>query len=210
MPDIEEVLKAIVPLTFLAFWALSSLFNRETAKPPPRPGAGFGPRPGVPPGTRPQERPGMLVPREPAGMRRPPGGKADEEILIIRSEPSRAGGVGPRPGGGTPARRTARAKVTPPAPAKRAEPASSRPLSAAAAPGLTQPLDVLPLPTAMAAPSATSPSVAAVSTALAAAPITTAVDIRRLIGSRERLRDAILLNTILQPPVALRRGRRHL
>ncbi len=54
----ELLLQFIVPLTFLAIWALTSLLNRDAQPLPPRPGrapgAGGGPRPGmgIPPAGR--------------------------------------------------------------------------------------------------------------------------------------------------------------
>ena len=44
---LEFLLQFIVPLTFLAIWALTSLLNRDAQPLPPRPGAGRGPGPGV-------------------------------------------------------------------------------------------------------------------------------------------------------------------
>ena len=69
--DLDELIRAVVPLTFLAIWALTSLFNREAKPLPPR--GGFGnplgqgppPRP-IPPsvgGQRPMANP--LTGREP-------------------------------------------------------------------------------------------------------------------------------------------------
>ena len=37
---LEFLLQFIVPLTFLAIWALTSLLNRDAQPLPPRPGAG--------------------------------------------------------------------------------------------------------------------------------------------------------------------------
>ena len=65
----ELLLQFIVPLTFLAIWALTSLLNRDAQPLPPRsgraPGAGGGPRPGM--GTPLSGR------GEPAGMSRSMG-----------------------------------------------------------------------------------------------------------------------------------------
>ena len=43
---LEFLLQFIVPLTFLAIWALTSLLNRDAQPLPPRPGAGRMPGPG--------------------------------------------------------------------------------------------------------------------------------------------------------------------
>jgi hypothetical protein len=55
MPRLEILLQFIVPLTFLAIWALTSLLNRDAQPLPPRPGRGPVPdawRPGALPPTR--------------------------------------------------------------------------------------------------------------------------------------------------------------
>src|SRR5579875_2178350 len=49
--NFELLLQFIVPLTFLAIWALTSLLNRDAQPLPPRPGAGRGPGPGPARGT---------------------------------------------------------------------------------------------------------------------------------------------------------------
>ena len=116
---LEFLLQFIVPLTFLAIWALTSLLNRDAQPLPPRPGAGRGPgigpaRGGVGGGfspstrgdlTRPASRPLVRRPRRPigprrrAGPRRPRKGRpgsgptraVDEGIVIIESETRGAG-----------------------------------------------------------------------------------------------------------------------
>jgi hypothetical protein len=65
----EMLIQFIVPLTFLAIWALTSLLNRDAQPLPPRPGRLPGPRPGGPADRR-------LLPPEPparpAAATRPP------------------------------------------------------------------------------------------------------------------------------------------
>jgi hypothetical protein len=223
MPDLEELLKAIVPLTFLAFWALSSLFGREPAKAPPaRPVAGFGPRPGVPPGSRPVNQPGA-IPRDPSarwgapGTAEMPGTKrpqSNDEILIIRSETSRTPAPPPaRPSGGTPVRRSARAKAPSPAPAKRPEPAPTRPLNSASgltmSQQVTKSMEVGPLTSLTPGLTELGPGVSNSSLPPKPASESPFFDPRRLIGSPEKLREAFLLNIVLQPPAALRHRRPH-
>src|SRR5690348_13520704 len=48
---LEFLLQFIVPLTFLAIWALTSLLNRDAQPLPPRPGSGRGPGAGPARGT---------------------------------------------------------------------------------------------------------------------------------------------------------------
>lgn len=228
--DLEDLLRAIVPVTFIVVWALSSLLNREN-KPAPinRPGQGFGPRPGgggvgggagMP--NRPGERMSTSVSRDPTLRWGPTGSsenragaRQDDDVLVIRPEPTRAAGaLLPRPGssaGSAAARRAARARAIQAASPKRAEPAASKPL--AAAPGLNMPqqigrtLELLPPLTATPAQAANPPPAAP--SAAAGAKGTTSesmpnFDFRRLVTARDRMRDAIVINEVLQPPVSRR------
>jgi hypothetical protein len=223
--DIEEVLKAIVPLTFLAIWALTSLFSRDAKPQVGRPAQGLGPRPGGP-GPAPPPRPGNpAMARDPAvRWGNPPGtetaiprripGRPDEEILVIRSETGRAAGPPlPRPGAGAAAaKRTTRPKAAPTTAPKRAEPTAARPLSGSTAStpyqNLTQQLDIAPLSTQQATPGVTPQPQKPAYELPAKGPATPLSELRLLIGSRDRIREAILLNEVLQPPIAYRRGRR--
>jgi hypothetical protein len=152
---LDNLFQFIVPLTFLAIWALTSLFNREAQPLPPRgvrgPGPG-GPRPGM----------GMAGPRPPlerrvdGGLREqvakrqaspgferrvaPPGPvrSTDNEILIIENEPRR--GPAPSTARGAPAsaRRPARSRPTSGStPTKKIEPATPRNLSASTSAAIT-------------------------------------------------------------------------
>src|SRR5262249_39983223 len=144
---IENLIQFIVPLTFLAIWALTSLFNREAQSLPPRPGRPLGPngpRP-QPPAQGPralQGRPADAFAREVEARRpglgspvRPPPlgaeGSRQDEILIIENEPRRLDGQpAPRPGAPAP-RRPVKGR-TPAKPVKRAaEPPTPRRLSGA-------------------------------------------------------------------------------
>jgi hypothetical protein len=109
----ELLLQFIVPLTFLAIWALTSLLNRDAQPLPPRPGrapgAGGGPRPGMgaplagrgdsagPSRSLEASRPAALAERPaptrwsgPPAQGRPLGtgraGGSDEGIVILESE----------------------------------------------------------------------------------------------------------------------------
>src|SRR5689334_15553821 len=117
---IDNVVQLIVPLTFVAIWALTAIFNRDAQPLPPRQGRPPGPGgPRTAGGTapnRPLERRPEGLTREPplrwsappAAPKAAPGGLArgrafegrDEDILIIRSEPSLpARTTGARPSG---------------------------------------------------------------------------------------------------------------
>ena len=163
MPQLNGLLHFIVPLTFLAIWALTTLLNRDSQPLPPRTGRAPGPRPVPPLGTRPQAPPRPQPPERrpesilretnsqwanPTPQRRPPGQPGDD-ILIIESEPRRtpptasasgrvAGPVPTKPGAGAP-RRTLRARPSP-IPPKRAEPISTHRSLSASMGAMSQPL----------------------------------------------------------------------
>jgi len=227
--ELNDLLRAIVPLTFLAVWALSSILNKEANPLPNRPPQGFGPRPGgLPPGQRPPARAGAPVARDPTlrwgdpaagagpGLRRPQA-LSEDEVLVIRAEPTRAAGQPlPRPGSGTAAvRRTARAKAAPTTVPKRAEAKISRPLGGTT--GLTRPGpgaraldDLAPLqgtqPGAASQPLSTV-SVASRSNTIAASLSENSAYWRSLLNSRGKIREALVLNELLQPPLSMRRRR---
>jgi hypothetical protein len=93
---LEILLQFIVPLTFLAIWALTSLLNREAQPLPPRPGRG--PVPGGP-------RPGMGAPMagrgDPAGPSRYATGARPATPVVERPTQARWTGTPAqgRPGG---------------------------------------------------------------------------------------------------------------
>ncbi|WZO99723.1 hypothetical protein EP7_001335 [Isosphaeraceae bacterium EP7] len=100
--DPDELIRAVVPLTFLAIWALTSLFNREAKPLPPRGGTAGGPLGPYAQPPRPQSAPQPWQPAQTgpaAGQKQPTmrwGGPAggrpqvDDDILIIRDKPSQA------------------------------------------------------------------------------------------------------------------------
>ena len=225
---IESLIQFIIPLTFLAIWALTALFNREAQQLPPRttrmPGP-TGPRPGVapqparPPVERrpePFARPNTAPRQEP--QRRPAQRTArssDDDILIIDADPRRPSIVTTRVAGPG-VRRGARAREKPAAAPKRAEPAPQRTLSSSMtsassiASEVAQPRSL----TALALPA--SPLFAAGPIDLPVADALkgregdrltfSANDFRTLISSRDRLRESLIMNEILQPPLAMRRS----
>src|SRR5258708_6361138 len=135
---IDNLFQFIVPLTFLAIWALTALFNREAQPLPPRTG-----RPQPPGG------PGMGGPSTPVrpesltgarswggssqrvGDRRAAGRRAgpDDSILIIEETQRSPATTSTRSSAGAAPRRGSRAGQAPAGSPKRAEPASTRPLS---------------------------------------------------------------------------------
>jgi hypothetical protein len=187
----DDLLKLLFPAFFLVLWALNQLLNKEgTPQPQPRPG-GLGPRPGgaLPPAPRPAERPRTAAagPARPAPARVGPPGR-DDDIVILRSE-----SVRPAPGARTNRGRAARA---------------GKPKAAA---------EVVPRQTDGRSLTTVAPSVAPSAAAAPASQGTlligvparlTGQDIRRALGSLDRVREAILINEVLQPPVSRRGPRR--
>jgi hypothetical protein len=208
--NIEEVLKAFLPLAFIAIWAIFSLFSRENRPIPRQP---MGPRPGgFPPPPRPAQGgiptdPGRFA--NPGVARQAParGGVAtrDDEILIIRPEPTRAP-ARPIPSAGQ-ARRSTKPRSAPAAAPKRAESAPTRgSLANVSGIAVTQqikakPIEVTRLP-------GVQPGLQPAPAALQAQPSLVGkplIDVRQLIASRDQVRAAFLLSEILQPPRCKRR-----
>jgi hypothetical protein len=223
----ESLLQFIVPLAFLAIWALTSLFNREAQPLPPRtgraPGSG-GPRPtpggqAARPATerRPTLQTGESFVRRSEPDRRPSQRSTrspDDGIVILESETKRPGSSSQRIGAPS-LRKGARGRSGSAQTAKRAEPTTPRMLAssmtsqASIASEVAQPrsLNPLVLPHSPLLSTNTAEPPKAISVADAAARATlTSGDLRMLIGSPQRLRESFLMNEILQPPVALRRG----
>ncbi|QEH32876.1 hypothetical protein OJF2_13610 [Aquisphaera giovannonii] len=73
---LEILIQFIVPLTFLAIWALTTLLNRDAQPLPPRPARPGGPRPAPGPGQRPAPAMGPPRPFGPAEPARQGGGLA--------------------------------------------------------------------------------------------------------------------------------------
>jgi hypothetical protein len=224
---IDHLFQFIVPLTFLAIWALTSLFNREAQPLPPRTGRApnpAGPRPGgglpIPP--RPPERRPESLNRDPNQRwanpppPRRPSGRPDDDILIIESEPRRTSPTSatpPRSGTAAP-KRPARSRPAPPA-AKRPEPAPPRTLSSSMG-GLTHPLARLqevdlhkdsqaPLPPPEEHDLTKLPANDPPRTMFRPGAIS--FDARGALVTPSTLREALILNEILRPPLAIRRSR---
>jgi hypothetical protein len=224
-----DLFQFIVPLTFLAIWALTSLLNREAQPLPPRTGRPQGPpgpRPGPVNAPRPLERRPELGARDPgarwsvpAPQPRPapgrPANRADDEILIIESEPRRSPAPpGPRPPAASSSQRRGNRARSNPAPApKRQEPPTPRALTAAMVQEnqgpLGRQLELSPL-LKMQAP--LSQPVSQEAAAGASAPPTPSAglappssrEIQTLLTSPARLREAFVVSELLGPPLALR------
>jgi hypothetical protein len=225
---IENLVQFIVPLTFLAIWALTSLFNREAhplpqrvGRPQPPGGPGLGAGATVRSEALAREAnlrwasPTSLDPR----VVRRPTGRSDEEILIIEEtrRPSSSSGNAPsqRASTGGGARRGGRARPVAPAP-KRPEPAAApRPLSgtlsspASMGAPMNRPLELNPLSVPASPLMASDPRDLARTVAEPTRPTTRPAqfgdDYKLLVSTPAKLREAILVSEILRPPLALRR-----
>jgi hypothetical protein len=222
----------IVPLAFLAIWALTSLFNREAQPLPPRAGG----RPLDPNGPRPQPAPGAPRPGErrpdfparepadrwsaPSGQDRPasyrPQGREDGIVILEAQTRRPAPGAPGRPGT---VKRAPRSKANPPAPAKRPEASTPRALSASMgqpiAPLVNRPVELKPLAGSQPASPLTSAETqtltrpTAVASQAGAPGGVSAGDLRQWLASPAKVRDGVVLGEVLRRPPGLRgRGRR--
>ena len=224
---IDNLFQFIVPLTFLAIWALTSLFNREAPPLPQRMG-----RPQPPGGPGSAILRSEALNRDPSlrwappsapdrpVVRRPPG-RPDEEILIIEetrrpAASSSANAAASRSGTGGGARRGTRPRPAAPATPKRTEPATPRALSGtlassgSMAPMARQldlnPLNLPPSPLLASDPRDLARTVAE-PTRQASRPALIWDDYKLLVSTPAKLREAVLVSEILQPPLALRKRR---
>ena len=205
--DFDDLIKGIVPLFFLVVWALTSLFNREGAaqanRANPRPIGPLRPRPGGPPAGGLTREPTMRW-GNPAGSapRHPEPSAADDDVLIIRPEPSRPGSPIRSGQGSGPGRRSGRSR---PGSGRRPDDApSKKPLTST--PDLSiqtnRPMELTPLTASV---SFADPK-SAYSGLPPAAPVSlgAAADWTRLLGTDDPIRQAILFSELLQPPLSMR------
>ena len=204
----DQILRAIVPLSFLAIWALTALFNRESKgfpARPPSPTTAFGPKP-----TEPTTR--WAAP-PPQGVRRVPIG--DDDILIIQNDSARtvvrpSQPRSPQTGG---PRRGSKVKPLAPAARKEEPPVSRTKLGGvsqivnqqlATPAGLTPLTTIAPMVTSTSSELANSPSAPSKTSA-----ILTVSTLIPLMNDPVRLREAFIVNELLQPPLTLRGRRGH-
>jgi hypothetical protein len=229
MQHFDNLFQFVVPLTFLAIWVLTSLFNREAQPLPPRMGR---PQPpgGLPGGLGsatvsraealkgdPAQRWAVPAASDRPGIRRP-AGRLDDDILIIEEPRGRAPGVSPtaRAGGNSGgSRRVGRSRPMPGGTPRRPEPASPRPLSGTL--GAPVPLDqpmsrtielnplAMPHSPLLASDPRSLARTIAEPTHQAGRPAQVWDAFRVQLTTPSQLRDAIVLNEILQPPLSLRR-----
>ncbi|WP_435005960.1 hypothetical protein P12x_003678 [Tundrisphaera lichenicola] len=205
----DQLIRAIVPLTFLAIWALTSLFNRESKAFPTRNPSG--PPPGGPRPADPTMRWAPAGAGPNSGVRRVPIG--DDDILIIQPDPAR----NPRPGQARPAqitgpRRQGRVRQAT-VPARKSEAPPSRPKLGGVSQNVNQHLantvamtpltTIAPMATSTGSTLADAPSLPSTTTAL----IPTISSLSKMMNDPVRLREAFLVNELLSAPLALRKSR---
>jgi hypothetical protein len=203
--DLDTLLKAVVPLAFLAIWALTALFNREGNSLPARtagPPNPYGPRPGIPPRVAgATDRPPALR-WGPQSVAPPtPRAGGDDDIVILEG-PRLTRSVVPRPA------RRIRPKPTPAVAPKPAPIISTRigmgNVTQSVNQQIVAPLTIEPL-TSQVSATITSPAVtmAAKPVDLARTPLSS-LGLVRSLTEPQRLREAIVISEILRPPLALR------
>ena len=216
MNKFDELLKLIIPAIFLIVWALSQLFNREgqparqRSRPMPREGGGAGglPRRPMPgdrdPSTRwPElEEPSLSTPVQEERRRR------NDEIVILgtetrapRTPPHRPATRGSSRSRSAATRRTGRD----PAPT-RPEPPAGPTKNLTTLGSLTTSLQPVDLSFETRTMGILSP--AAQPMIPPATTVTRTEGLRNALRTPERIREALVLNELLGPPVGLRGARR--
>ena len=226
---IEQLYQFIVPLMFLAIWALTSLFSREAQQIPPRsarPPGPNGPRPGTDSGRAQDWRNEALsrqVPQQP-----PPGPspasprpatrsalRPEDGIVILESETSQRrsqASSATRQQGVT--RRPAAKARKPPLPARQVESTSHNTLGGSLASTMistvepSQGLTKLTLGPVSGPLHGTTHDLMTVSAAAVSRPVdrssASAQELRELLKSPEKVLQMMLLKELLGPPVSLR------
>jgi hypothetical protein len=203
--DLDTLIKIIIPIILLIFWALSNLFNREKEQNMARERAtALGNRPANYPSARPIDR----RPPAPGRPLRP-----NEEVMVIRAEPNR-----PQPKPNVPGRRNAnRGRAAGNPPSRRDESSASsrnRDLVGGDLVGdmnqsmTRKPMEIRSLSDSMADSGLASASNAATSSLLTSAPPASGLELRTILNDPVLLRQAFILNEVFRPPVSQRgRGR---
>jgi hypothetical protein len=201
----ELIVKILVPMTFFAIWAITSLFNRESKGFTPRP-PGQGTSSGVRPGD-PTLRWGSNTygPQRTVPARRVPLG--DDDILIIPSDPTRPT-TAARSTNNRKAAKGRQVVATP----RKPEPTSTRPKLGGVSQNVNQqlarPMDMTPLTTI--APMATSTGSDLANAPTSPSKTSTVLTISTLVplmNDPMRLREAFIVNELFQKPLALRERR---
>jgi hypothetical protein len=198
MNDVETLIKIIIPAILLIFWVASNLFNRENKQTAAkdrasaivnRPTAYQPPRPPDRRRVAPQQTPPRYVPQ-------------NEEVMVIRAEPNRPQG---RPAQSA-KRNAGRGRTASAAQARRVElPAAPRNrelLGGNVAADMNRSLELRPLTQTMASAGSTNSTASTASVDVLSATNAPALFLALL--DPVRVREAFVLNEILQPPLSRR------
>ena len=171
-------IQAIFPAILLLVWALINLFNREESKPPERGRpSSLGPRPGT--GSQPRTSMAASSPRT-----------SRDEVIVIRSETNRSSSA-PK-----------RGRPRPPQSSKRLEPPMTKTRDLVGASRTTTLSE--PLSGPMEIQSLETASVAVPTIMIGLTPTPSILDIQAALSDPARLREAFVVNELLQRPVSLR------
>jgi hypothetical protein len=201
MQDVETLIKIIIPVILLIFWALSNLLNRENKQAAEKERTS-----GL------SNRPTAYQPPRPPAPRRAPAPPpryvpSNEEVMIIRAEPNRSQGRPPQPakrnaGRGRGGQNVQGRRAEPP-PAARNRDLLGGNVAADMNHSLSRPIELHPLTQTMA--SAGSQNSTASTASVDVLSATNAPALLLALLDPVRVREAFVLNEILQPPVS-RRG----
>jgi hypothetical protein len=207
----DQLIRVLIPIAVIALWALTRLFTQETKPFPARnsaPPQPFGPRPGDP--TLRWSTPPSSAYQVPATRRVPIG---DDDILIIPSDAGR----NVRPGPARPApvavskRSLAKSRAQNQANRKQEPPVQRNKLGSDVNQNvnqhITQSIDLTPM--LAISPMGTlpqSPLVGPDPSATRSTAVFTVSSLSNLVHDPKRLREAFLVNELLRPPLALRKG----
>ena len=221
MNNWDSFIKAIVPLSFMAIWALTSLFNRDSkAKLPqgrlpmaqPRPGPAVNPT-GPLRSSDPTLRWNTTATggsARPQTSQRPSRANQDDGIVILASDNRNDREVIGRSSVNLANKRPTKGK--PVIPQRKAEPTAPRSRLAGVSQNVNQHLtnstiDMTPLETLTPAAIPSLGLSSAPSLATATATITPRTATALALTDPARLREAFIMNEILQPPVSIRNRR---
>lgn len=197
MQNADVIIKVVIPMMILIFWAISGVVNREKCQKAARERAtSYGQRLSPYQQARPPQRP---APPPPTPRYVPP---AQDDVLVIRGEPSRPPSRQPQPQKRNNRQRSGSGRRgQEPSPSRNRDLVGGN-LAADVNQSLTKPLEIRPLAETM----AMSPSASGTAATVVDAPTTAVADrFRGVLTDPARIREAFILNEILQPPVSLRK-----
>jgi hypothetical protein len=229
MNKFELLAKLIVPAFFLIVWALNQIFNKETPATPARGNRPVGPPGGRPPAPKPppkrneEDRAFATADPKSGAWTSPSDSRAskpvvlagDDEVIILSSDTvRRPPPAKPRTQSSPPANRPRQSRRNKGGDGEKTPQRLGGNISQSVRQTITQtPLDMKSItqtqPLNLSADlrgDQASPSMLSSTASIAgsAGPMAEVFDLKGALGSRARLREAFLLNELIQPPLALR------